>query len=99
MLVIVNQSLDYDTSTVQDYCVLLNNVPIVRFKHYAPDGMANCFLKAAAALEGIDIDARIAEHEVAVFKRLGEKARKLAEKKYTAPMSIIEYAKRLKDCP
>ena len=59
-VVVINIDKDVRPSGPHLYEVRLNQIPLASFVHIREDGMVVCMRKAAEALEGVDIDAKVA---------------------------------------
>jgi hypothetical protein len=68
MIAIINVSEErgvaYSRRGVQHYRVQLNQIPLTEFIHKAEDGMAKCLELSAKALEGVDIDEIVDNHQL-----------------------------------
>jgi hypothetical protein len=68
MIAIINISKErgvaYSRSCLQHYRVQLNQIHLVEFTHMAEEGMSVCLEEAARALDGVDIDEKVAKQEL-----------------------------------
>ncbi len=80
MIAVVNISeekgVPYSREGLQHYRVQLNRIPLAEFEHLAENGMSACLVKAATAVENVDIDEKIKEFGASRIKTILEEAQK-----------------------
>jgi hypothetical protein len=72
MIAVINVSSEkgvaYSRKGIQHYRVQLNQIHLAEFTHMAEEGMSVCLEEAARALDGVDIDEKVAQEREAFVK-------------------------------